>query len=78
MHRPVKKPRTGRPAKLTNSCVNASELDNGLTEEVIFMRPVNRMPKPIAIVPISFGLPLSQNIIRKMPITAASGASVDG
>ncbi len=62
----------------TNSCANVGDCDSGSTAAVMFISPVKRMPKPIAIVPMVSELWKRKAMISNMPRMAASGARVEG
>lgn len=70
---PARKPSSGLSARLTNSCANVGDCDSGSTAAVMFISPVKRMPKPIAIVPMVSELRKRKAMINNMPRMAASG-----
>ena len=75
---PARKPSSGLSARLTNSCANFGDCDSGSTAAVMFISPVKRMPKPIAIVPMVSELRKRKAMISNMPRMAASGSRVEG
>ena len=52
--------------------------DRLVTDPVMFMRPENRMPKPMAIVPMRLEFLNLKPMMSTMPMMRARGASVEG
>ena len=76
--KPMPYPKIGLFDKCTNNISKTPLLFNSLTPLVIFINPVNKIPKPINIVPVLSDLLFVTNIIKIIPIINASGASVEG
>ena len=71
-------PRTGTSENFCKTSVNAWDSDRGDTASVIPIRPVNRMPKPISIMPTPFVFWFLTNLRSIIPPSTASGANVEG
>ena len=71
-------PRTGTSENFCKTSVNAWDSDRGDTASVIPIRPVNRMPKPISIMPRPLVFCFFTNLRNIMPQSTASGANVEG
>ncbi len=60
------------------SPMNDWDWDSGSTAAVMLIRPVKRIPKPIAMPPMVLEFFVLMNMISMMPTTAATGARVSG
>ena len=76
--RPVKIPITGISLKYDKTLANAGDEDNGSTASVIDIRPMKRIPKPIAIIPGVFNDSFFTNMIKMIPKISATGAKKSG
>ena len=61
-----------------NSCSTTPDSCSALTALVMFSRPENRMPNPMAILPTDLEFRKIPVMIRRIPIIRATGARVDG
>ena len=78
MPAPVRYPSTGFSPRPEKSCSIRPEFVSAFTAPVMFRRPENRIPKPIAIFPMDLELRVRFVMIRTIPKISATGASVDG
>ena len=74
--RPAKIPRTGLSPRPASRSIKAGLSAKPFTAPVIFIKPTNRIPKPMQISPASLLFLLLTNIIRIIPAKRATGAKV--
>ena len=75
---PTRKPSTGVSAMRIKRFAKVSDSDSGATAAVMLSSPVNRMPKPIATLPMMSDLLECRVMITRIPMIAATGARVEG
>ena len=66
----------GELEKLAYTSIKTGEFAKPFTAPVMFIRPMNKIPKPMEISPIVFAFLVLTNIISTIPKNRAIGANV--
>ena len=74
--KPARIPKIGVSEKLASTSINAGEFAKPFTAPVIFIRPMNRIPKPIEMSPMVLAFLVLINMMSTMPRNSAIGANV--
>ena len=78
MPAPVRYPISGLDPSLLNRVSKIPVSAREFTAPVIFRRPENRMPKPMAILPMDLEFLKLHPMMMMMPMISAIGAREDG